>query len=596
DTLLPGPGSTVRGFTIMSKALPGIRAFTAYSYFDVGKYTPDIDGDTTAALDSIYVAVGNYIDSMATNVNYSGWTIGPTAPPLNFDDGSWLDTLGSYTTQSLSLGWINNQGTANKYLNYFATAKKQLQSGDTSGCRQTLQTVVTNTVSDSTANITSEAYALLRFNTEYLIYYLPALPPQIPYVSQVNAIISAVSQAQTSNNIGDTAFVNSLDKQLTNAENNLSKGKVVQAVEQINGILTRIEKAYNNTLLKQPNGKPLPKSFVTQAGWTTLSQDIDQLLSNLQSIGTTVGVPSQFTTIQAAVNASQPGSTILVDSGTYNEVVNIASKDSLTLLASGNTTIQGVHIAKSSVVDVEGFDIDASSTDTNAVEIAGAEDSDITIESNEIQNSEKNGIKVGQYAVRTRIVNNVIVNNQENGIDFADGTSGAQYVINNTIVKNGWNGVEAASQQGIFLVNNIISFNGNAAGTSGGRYGIKRDAGTNPTDITLLNNLIIGNAGTVNKKNSQDMSNYQLILDASDGGNITTTGAEGIGIAGQSSAQFSDVLLPDYHLTDTSIAIDKGTSSFVAPDPLAGQLPDEDKDENARPQGLTYDLGAYELR
>jgi hypothetical protein len=55
------------------------------------------------------------------------------------------------------------------------------------------------------------------------------------------------------------------------------------------------------------------------------------------------------------------------------------------------------------------------------------------------------------------------------------------------------------------------------------------------------------------------------------------------------------VLLADYRLTDTSIAIDKGTVSFAAPDAETGKLPEEDKDGNPRPQRTSIDLGAFEL-
>lgn len=111
DTLLPAPGSTVSGFTIMSKGLPGIRGFTAHPYFDVYKYLPDVDADTTEALDSIYTAVYNYVNSMTKNMNYCGWTIGPTAPPLDFSASTWIDTLASYKHQCVTLGWLRDDRT-----------------------------------------------------------------------------------------------------------------------------------------------------------------------------------------------------------------------------------------------------------------------------------------------------------------------------------------------------------------------------------------------------------------------------------------------------------------------------------------------------
>ncbi len=198
DTLMPGPGSSVRGFTIMSKALPGMRAFTAYSAFDEGKYEPDIDEDTTAALDSIYNAVGNYIDSMAKNVNYYGWTIGPTAPPLDFSAYVWLDTLASYKHQAVTLGWLTNgpahekdedddnadDGIVERLDRRLDKAKDALTKNDSLKARLELELFVKEVEHLYHQNkeegerhgvqvLTSEGYALLKYNAEYLIDRLP---------------------------------------------------------------------------------------------------------------------------------------------------------------------------------------------------------------------------------------------------------------------------------------------------------------------------------------------------------------------------------------------------------------------------------------
>ncbi|MGA3286722.1 MAG: right-handed parallel beta-helix repeat-containing protein [Bacteroidota bacterium] len=580
DTLEVKPGQSLKGFVMMSRGLPTIRWFISFPYFNIYEFFPNIE-DTTSNM-SI-----EQMDSIREAVNYHGLTIGPTAPPINFIATVWCDTLTSYTIQSRTLGWIKDQATANKYLGYFTSAKTSLGQNNTTSARTTLQQVIRDVNIDSTSNLTSEAYALIRYNTEYLISQLPASPSEPAYVFQVDTLIAVLQRMSNSNWIGDIAFVNSLTKQLTIVRTNLEKGKVPQAGTQLQTFLNRIQKVYNNTLTKLQNGKPLPKSFLTQEGYALLSSKTTGLLTQLGSLGVSISVPGQFTTIQAAVNASKPGTTIMIDVGTYNEVVNITNKDSLTLLASGGVTIQGVHIAKSQVIDIKGFIIDAANAGKDAVQIEGQENSDITIEANEIKNSSKDGIAMGKNNVNTRVLNNVIVNNQQNGIDFADGTSGVQYIVNNTIVRNGYNGIDAASQQELYLVNNIISFNGTGAGTSGGRYGIKRDAQGLAASITLLNNLIIDNNGTTNKKSSKDLCNTQQILNSADASNITTAGTEGSGVSSSSGAQLSDILLPDYRLTQTSIAIDKGTTNF-------DQLPEEDKDGNPRIRKTTIDIGAYE--
>jgi hypothetical protein len=222
DTLLPKPGSTVTGFAMMSKAPPGTRVFAAYPDFDVYKFYPDIEQDTTAGVDSIY----RYVDSIKEAVNYHGWTIGPTAPPADFSATSWIDTLISYKHQCVSQGWLTDNKTCKRdcddimsqkdwrkngdfeqYAKWnpdnswnFDTdwnngivevldgrlnkAQAELSKKDSVDARKDLEifvievemlSIVDKKIEAGNQNpiMTSEAYALLKYNTEYLIDRLP---------------------------------------------------------------------------------------------------------------------------------------------------------------------------------------------------------------------------------------------------------------------------------------------------------------------------------------------------------------------------------------------------------------------------------------
>jgi hypothetical protein len=70
------------------------------------------------------------------------------------------------------MGWIANQPTADKYTNYMSTTRSQLRSANISGALSTLQTVLTSANTDSTSLLSSEAYALIWYNTQHLIAQL----------------------------------------------------------------------------------------------------------------------------------------------------------------------------------------------------------------------------------------------------------------------------------------------------------------------------------------------------------------------------------------------------------------------------------------
>jgi hypothetical protein len=181
------PGQSLNNFGINSFGLPSIRSVI----FSIAEDTvidswPSIE-DTTSTLTIAQM------DSILASLDYNSWTVGPNYFPKSTTTPSILDTLNYYVQKSFQLGWIKNQSTVNKYTTYFDTAITQLQQNNTAGARTTLNSVLNNVNLDSTSNLTSEAYALIRYNTEYLLTQLPNTRLAVKLVNSLNVNLTTGS-------------------------------------------------------------------------------------------------------------------------------------------------------------------------------------------------------------------------------------------------------------------------------------------------------------------------------------------------------------------------------------------------------------------
>lgn len=173
------PDSSASGFSYESSGLPAI----VTSYFRGTTLSPAFPEEPPEEVIAFLKPLRKFPGDTV-----QGKTIGPADPPSPFDASTFLDTLISYTSQSLALGWISDQVTADKYEGHFSTAKTELQQADTTAARSELQTVLQEVAQDTGSVLTSEAYALLRFNTEYLLDQLPTAPFSIFSVFATHSI------------------------------------------------------------------------------------------------------------------------------------------------------------------------------------------------------------------------------------------------------------------------------------------------------------------------------------------------------------------------------------------------------------------------
>ena len=146
------PGKTDSSFAFSSSGLPAI-----VPYYLLGRNAESSSEDLSLWEQNIL------------NNSVHGLTVAPATPPSPFGGLNFLDTIKSYINQSRSLGWIANQTTANKYLSLMDSARHQIERFYSDGARVVLDTVLQNLGPDSVQGfLTSEAYALIRFNPEYL--------------------------------------------------------------------------------------------------------------------------------------------------------------------------------------------------------------------------------------------------------------------------------------------------------------------------------------------------------------------------------------------------------------------------------------------
>jgi hypothetical protein len=169
DSACIEPGDSLGGFTMVSKGLPGIRRCIVSPFFNFDRlfsrerFPTDEDMPNT--------------DSIQNAVKFYGWTVGPTSPPVSFISSDVLDTLISYTNLSRSLGWIPTQATSAKYITYFDSAKSLLKVNKTAQACAILQSVLRDVDVDRSSRLASEAHALIRYNTEYLLARLSTTSP-----------------------------------------------------------------------------------------------------------------------------------------------------------------------------------------------------------------------------------------------------------------------------------------------------------------------------------------------------------------------------------------------------------------------------------
>ena len=239
---------------------------------------------------------------------------------------------------------------------------------------------------------------------------------------------------------------------------------------------------------------------------------------------------------------------------------------------------------------------------------------DIHIELNRIfgngSNSCNGGITIARGNPGTLIVNNLVYSNGRNGIAFEDADGGPHYVVNNTIYSNQWNAIDVARNHIVTIANNIINKNGTASGSTGGRFGVRRESSNNPqpAGIKLRNNLVCGNRlGEINGP----------VLDATDSGNFTPQGDEGMGAGALGGCElpvnlFGSLSGPDnlpntadddFSLRENSLAIDVGMDPrtlgfnpafnpiFEADFAIEGIRP---ADGNAD-RSVSFDAGAFEF-
>ncbi len=183
------------------------------------------------------------------------------------------------------------------------------------------------------------------------------------------------------------------------------------------------------------------------------------LMQQVMADSATIYVPDRYDTIQEAVNAANPGDTIIVRSGIYSE--NVFLNKTLTLIGEDRnaTIINGggsgnvIHVVSPNIA-IMNFTVHNSGNnpDDSGILLFGSVHT--TIRNNIMRNSNI-GVHLRHGSNDTLLIDNLILNNTASGIRLADNNN-LNHIIGNTLMNNTV-GVEIhASSHNTFYHNNFI--------------------------------------------------------------------------------------------------------------------------------------------
>jgi hypothetical protein len=337
-----------------------------------------------------------------------------------------------------------------------------------------------------------------------------------------------------------------------------------------------------------------------------------------------LNVPSDYPTIQEAINASSDGDTVLVAPGTYTENINLRSKDivlaSHYILDGNPATIEGTVIDGSNPVDpdtascviIHGGQLEA--TVLEGFTLTGGTGTKWTDEHGAGDYREGGGIII-QYSSPT-IRHNMILFNEaidEEGVLSAGGGAirvgdGNPMIVNNLIMHNQgkYGGGIVLNYTGAMIKNNIIAHNSGGEDFGGGGIWILANG---PASKVVENNTIVDNSSDLDgggvlvwstsvtlrnniiRRNTAVTSGPQIRLRIGSSASVSYSNVEG-GWTGTGNID-ADPTFADtsYYLLDGSPCIDAGDSGSAYDDPEDAANPGFA--EWPAMGGLRNDIGAY---
>jgi hypothetical protein len=209
---------------------------------------------------------------------------------------------------------------------------------------------------------------------------------------------------------------------------------------------------------------------------------------------TSFSVPSkEFGSISKALGRTQPGDTVWVDKGVYNENVFVPPGAALMarsfLSAVINAGGRGAAVTLSNSCTVSGFDIK-----NGTIGVLSTSSGNRIIGCRISGNTQSGLLCVGNLP---RIEDNIIAYNKGSGVQGWDVRSTDAIISHNTIVYNSNHGLSIGGGSSIILENNIIAFNA--------QFAIKAEPQT--ARITLTKNDVFANntpSGTLPSDNLAD--------------------------------------------------------------------------------------------
>ncbi|MEX1138097.1 MAG: hypothetical protein WEF53_01970 [Bacteroidota bacterium] len=156
------PGSTEEGFSFSSDGLPGfVNSYLRGKPSSILSFPDEPPGEIARLLKPLRKFPNNTVIRR---------TLGPVSPPAQFIPLAFLDTLISYKHQAFALGWIREEGIVTSLDAKLEAVRPQIIA-DRPSAKNILQSFINelDALNSQGDQITSEAYALLKFNAQYLM-------------------------------------------------------------------------------------------------------------------------------------------------------------------------------------------------------------------------------------------------------------------------------------------------------------------------------------------------------------------------------------------------------------------------------------------